>query len=235
MEIVAPLVISRPTPRSAVNVASVMIKGGKPSLLIRNDDRGPNGKAVCQQPGNDNACEAYDSADREINARRYDDESLAYCKDGGHRALAKQVGEVAVCPEAVGAERQRQPHQREEAHQGQAEQRAHTRLSSCRGQLRRSSYRFIALFGFNTYLGFNAHLDYPLNAGVLIRRRSASDPERLRQNCLMQRLLADMGAVMSGHKPPAAKHVQCVRKIVDLRQVGRDQDDSSASLQQFGK
>ena len=34
IDIVAPFVISNPTPRRAVSVASVMMKGGKPSLLI---------------------------------------------------------------------------------------------------------------------------------------------------------------------------------------------------------
>ncbi len=99
----------------------------------RDDDRGPNREAVCQQPGNDDAREAHDSADRQIDACRNDDEGLAHRQDCDHRALTEQVGDVVICPEAVRAERQHKPHQREEGQQGQAEKRAHTRLFSCRG------------------------------------------------------------------------------------------------------
>ena len=72
---------------------------------------------------------------------------------------------------------------------------------------------------------------------MLVRSALArrSDAERLRQNCLVRRLLADMGAVIARHKSPAAKDVQRVRKIVDLRQVGGDQDDARAILKQSGE
>ena len=77
----------------------------------RDEDRGPNRKAVRQEPGNDDARETHDSADRQIDACRNDDESLAHRQNRDHRALTQQVGDVVVCPEAGGAERQHEPHQ----------------------------------------------------------------------------------------------------------------------------
>ena len=46
-----------------------------------------------------------------------------------------------------------------------------------------------------------------------------SDAEGLRENCFMQSFLADMGAIVTRHQSPAAKDVQGVGKIVDLRQI----------------
>src|SRR3979490_2299200 len=44
-----------------------------------------------------------------------------------------------------------------------------------------------------------------------------------------------MSAVIGRHKSSAAKHVQSVRKIIDLWKIGGDQDDSSSILKQFGE
>ena len=47
--------------------------------------------------------------------------------------LPQQVGDVVGCEEAFRAERQHHPHEREKGDQGQAQQRADTRSSFCRG------------------------------------------------------------------------------------------------------
>src|SRR5580692_5638989 len=40
---------------------------------------------------------------------------------------------------------------------------------------------------------------------------------------------------MARDEPPAPKHMQGVRNIVDLRQIGGEQDDPGSSLEQLGE
>src|SRR5580700_7189497 len=40
---------------------------------------------------------------------------------------------------------------------------------------------------------------------------------------------------MAGDEPPLAKYMQSVRDIINLRQIGGDQDDSRSGLQQLGE
>ena len=96
-------------PRSAVSVASVMMKGGRPSWTMPKPWKAPiatpissvraiggrDAEAVHHQPGHDDAAEAHHGADRQVDAGRDDHEGLAHRDDGHHGALAHQVDDVA--------------------------------------------------------------------------------------------------------------------------------------------
>ena len=119
MLIVAPLVISSPMPRSDVSVASVMMKGGRPILVMpkawkmpmasptseRNDDRQPDWNAGLDQHGDHHGGETGNGTDAEVDARRDDGERFAEREDRNHRALAQQVGDVAFGQEVRRGER----------------------------------------------------------------------------------------------------------------------------------
>ena len=51
----------------------------------------------------------------------------------------------------------------------------------------------------------------------------------------MQNFLADGVAVVGRYQSPAAKHMQRIGKIVDLGQIGGDQDDSGSIAQQLSE
>ena len=51
----------------------------------------------------------------------------------------------------------------------------------------------------------------------------------------MRRLLAHICAIVGGHESPAPEHMQRIRKIVDFRKIGGNQDDPRAILKQFGE
>ncbi len=141
MEIVAPLVMSRPTPRSAVSVASVMMKGGKPRRLTPKAWKVPMatpntsvmriaaqiGKSFVSSKAMMTLAKPTTApTDRSIPAVMMTKVS-PIARIAVIDALTQQVGDVVGCPEACRAERQRHPHEREQAQQGQAQQRADAR------------------------------------------------------------------------------------------------------------
>ena len=111
MEMVAPLVISKPTPRrrrqrgqrhdERRQAKAADSKGvenaNEDAECERDEDRCPNREIMRQQPGDDDAGEPDDCADRQIDPCGDDDESLAYGKDCRHRTLTQQVGDVIGC------------------------------------------------------------------------------------------------------------------------------------------
>ena len=144
IEIVAPLVMRSPMPRSAYMVASVMMNGGRPicttpkawkrpmktpmasEMVTAPGDRRGEAEVIGEQPRHRHRDEAGDRADRKVDAAGDDDECLADRQDRDHRALAQEIGHVVRGPEGRGLDREREPHDQQQAEQREAEQHVET-------------------------------------------------------------------------------------------------------------
>ena len=88
----------------------------------RAGDRRGKAEIVGQQPATIIDDEAGDRADRKIDAACDDGEGFADRQDRDHRALAQKIGDVVGGPEGRGLDRKREPHDEQQAEQGEAEQ-----------------------------------------------------------------------------------------------------------------
>ena len=90
----------------------------------RHEQREPDRRARLHEHGEHHARESEHGTHGKIDAAGDDDESLPHGDDRPERGLAHQVREVRRREEGGGADRQREPHQQQQAEQRQAEQRA---------------------------------------------------------------------------------------------------------------
>jgi len=87
----------------------------------RAGNRGREAEIVGQQQCDHHRDEAGDRADRKVDAASDDSEGLADRQDRNHGALTQEVGHIVGRPEGRGLERKSDPHDEEQAEQGEAE------------------------------------------------------------------------------------------------------------------